>query len=389
MFGAKEKADVVAVADIGSGSASVAIMRVSKSGASVVLTQHRTELPFEKRTEAQTTVQIIVALADAAHKAHAAYQKTMNAPVRALYVIVRGPWAQTSIFEGKESFDHDTKITESVLDAIGQKAVVSQESDNESSFEKTIVKVELNGYPTATPLRKEARFLRLAVLESRVYSDFKSAAEHTLGVAFPGTPAAWRSHTRALLALLSLVAPRLAVSSPHIDARNCFVVDVSSTATSLITIRKDVAVAQEELALGSVSVAQKIAGDNLPEETLALLQTLESDACSTQECERLTKALALAEPEFTRTFGEVFAKMAAQRRLPNTLFLIAHENLLPWLSQFFARIDFAPFSTTTLPFSVVPLTAKDLGHEVISAGTFDDTSLAIACALVHTEASRV
>ena len=119
----------------------------------------------------------------------------------------------------------------------------------------------------------------------------------------------------------------------------------------------------------------------MPEETLSMIRALETDSCSNDECRRIADALVQTEQRLTRAFGERLSLLAAPRRLPNTLVLLAAEEILPWLSEFFGRIDFAQFTTTTLPFSVIA--PRVTGHAEGDGAA--DAQLRLACALVHSE----
>ncbi len=96
--------------------------------------------------------------------------------------------------------------------------------------------------------------------------------------------------------------------------------------------------------------------------------------------------MAKTEPGVVKAFGELFGTLSAARRLPNRLLLLTHEDLSPWLSRFFNRIDFAQFTVTTRPFIPTPLSMETLKDLVFfGEGTTPDVSLGIATALVNME----
>src|SRR3989344_3073449 len=100
-------------------------------------------------------------------------------------------------------------------------------------------------------------------------------------------------------------------------------------------------------------------------------------------------AIAKAEPEIVKAFGEIFGRLSASRRLPNRLLLLAHEDLSPWLVRFFSRIDFAQFTVTTRPFSPAPLSMDTLKELVaFEKDVALDVPLGIAAALVPLEIAR-
>ena len=99
---------------------------------------------------------------------------------------------------------------------------------------------------------------------------------------------------------------------------------------------------------------------------------------------RVGRDLGRAEPELVRSFGEVFATLAAKQRLPNALLLSAPVELTPWLQGFFARIDFAQFTATTQPLAVETLSPEHLSELVQwDEQATPDTGLGMAASYVH------
>ena len=96
--------------------------------------------------------------------------------------------------------------------------------------------------------------------------------------------------------------------------------------------------------------------------------------------------MARVEIDLARVYGDALTKIAVPTRLPPNLILITHSDLIPWLTTFFARIDFTQCTLTTQPFSVHALGASELASVVTSKITAPvDIELLIAAALVNTE----
>ena len=158
--------------------------------------------------------------------------------------------------------------------------------------------------------------------------------------------------------------------------------------TSLMTVRKDVATEIAHVPEGSSSILKRIAGEKMPEETLTMLRMLALGECESEACEAIKQAVARAEPDLVRIFGETMAKMAAERRLPDDLILLAPKELSEWLVQFFSRLDFAQFTITTRPFSPRVPFGQVPASLTLTNGVSMDPDLSIACALVNIEEMR-
>ena len=126
----------------------------------------------------------------------------------------------------------------------------------------------------------------------------------------------------------------------------------------------------------------RIAGGDIDPHPYALAE----DRCESEACKATSAAIARAEPDLARIFGEAMGRIAATERLPNALILAVQEDMAPWLSQFFSRIDFTQFTVTTQPFEAAMITHKEIADMVtFSVGVTPDPGLSIAGALVNIE----
>lgn len=141
---------------------------------------------------------------------------------------------------------------------------------------------------------------------------------------------------------------------------------------------------------GTQTILKRVSGNGLPEETMSLMRMIARDHCDDGACEGIKAEMARAEQELIKTFGEAMARLAAVRKLPNTLVLLAETDMSTWLSNFFSRIDFTQFTLTSQPFTVEILTPADLKESVMpaEAGKANDVSLLAAVALVNSEHSN-
>jgi hypothetical protein len=383
MFGlplSKSGGKIVAVVDIGSASAAVGIMRIASRGPAVILAAARSNLPTEDRTAAHSATAIGGAIGEAAQKALAAYTATPRGkrdPVRELYAVLRAPWTKSSTARAGDHFPSETKITDPMIASLAKRALDTQkEIDTSAILEANVIHIELNGYPTRHAAEQRATLIDVTILASQADPNMRTAALTALHQAFPALEPKLRSHTRALLALLSSDAPHV---------KNCMVIDMASEGTSIAVVRKGVITGQVLANEGVRSIIGTISGTTSIE-ALSMMRMIESERCESDACKTLLAKIAAIEPELVRVFGEHFGKLAATRPLPNDMLLLAHPDLLWWLARFFARIDFSQFTITSQPFVVHQLSAQDSASAVISApGTTPDASLSLAAALVHIE----
>jgi len=377
----KRRGGVFAVADVASGSAGVAIIETHPHGPARILAAHRAVLSLEDRSPEATISGVIAVLEEAAQKSLEQYSARADKSqphVSAAYAIIRAPWSHSRAIRKSSTFETETKIADDVIAQLGHEALKEAGgADTSEIFETSVVRVQLNGYPTAHPVAKSAHHAEVAVLVSDCDPKIRSGVSEALTKIFACPPPTLRSGTRALLSVLR---------ENTLLPSECFVVNMTSHGTSFVAVRKSIVAETITIPEGSRSIIGRVASGKMPEETLSLLRLVALDQCEHTACESLLQALAQAEPALVKAFGEAMTKVSSARRLPNTLVLSAHEDLAPWLAHFLSKIDFSQFTMTTRPFSVRVLTKDDLSGIVAPVTPAQsDIGLIVASALVNIE----
>jgi hypothetical protein len=373
------KGNVVAVADVGSGGVAVAIVAVTANAPLKVLAVRRSVFPQEKRTPEQLNSLVISQLgivADAAIADHAATHQKAHGTVTSASAVIRTPWTHSSTVRVMTRFEKEKVITQDLINTTAQQALEEEkELDHTKSIETSIVRVELNGYPTAKPVGKSAHQLAVSVLLGDCDTQIKTGVAEQMQRACTVKETLIRSGTQAVLSFL-----RENNRFPH----DCLVMDMSGEATNMIVIRKGISVGHEMVAEGVRSIVARCTLEGLPEESLSLIRMAAHDQCNDTACDTIIAALAKAEPDLVRIFGEALSRLSVQRRIPNTCVLIVDQDIAPWLSQFFARIDFSQFTTTMSPFSVSVLSPQGSAQNLLfEQGVSPDAGIGVVAAIVR------
>lgn len=291
-------------------------------------------------------------------------------------LVLGSPLAASRMAQSARAWDHDESITDAVLKQLAGEALgLVGDLPREDIFEASVIRVELNGYPTTAPEGQRAHECLVSVLASATSPRLRSDLVAAILRSIPALDIRVRTGTRALItiALESERAPR-----------DYMAVDMGGEGASAFVVRKGVLTQQERIDIGERAILARVSSTGLPEETLSLISMAAKDQCGDLACTDTTQALAKAEPELARVYGELFARFATPRRVPTTLLLLARPELAPWLQHFFARIDFAQFTVTGRPFEVRVLDAAQFDRWV-SVDSTVETHLALASALVHIE----
>ncbi len=371
---------IVAVADIGSASAGIALIAVQKGKPAYVLGANRAILPPEKRKEDALIAGIGEMILEAGRNVLEAYARDRQkdpGPVKELYAVVHAPWTHAKSVGARAKFEESTRITGHTISHLAQEALASETGfDRKNFLEASVAKIQLNGYSTNAPEGKWAHEVALTGLVSDCDPRMRSVIETNLGQVFPHMRPAFRSSTRALLSALRGYMP----------IKEYVAIDMTGEATGIIVVREGIVDKELSTPEGMHTILRRFSEKGMPEETLSLMHMLEREHCDTEACETLKTSIGRIEPELVRLFGEGMAKLASPQRLPAHLALVAHADMSPWLSRFFSRIDFTQFTQTAQPFIVHELAPKDLADFVVSEhDATPDIGLVVASALVDKE----
>lgn len=385
MFPTQRKSSIQhisAVFDIESGSVGASVICMYKDAPAEVLVSMRSQLSYEERDASATALGILTLLSEVGSKTLAEYalQKKYSEPIDSVYAIIRAPWTTSQMLTTTQVFDTDTVITEAMIANLAQKALPETPDSSKPVFETSVVRVELNGYPTSKPTGKTARSIALSLLVSDCDSRIHTGVSETLSKFFPSKTPIMRSGARAIISLLQEIRP---------NATDFVVADMASKGTQLVNVINGVAVSHETVEEGVYSILARISVNHLPDEALSTLRMMSRGQCTEDVSDAMNLAMSIAEPDMAKAFGEALSKLSSQARLPNKIFLFTQADIASWLEKFFMRIDFAQFTQTTQPFSVEAVTLDSLASQV----TFDpnlsvDLGVMVGAALVHIEHSH-
>lgn len=365
---------VAAVVDVAPGGAGVAIVTNPHDAASTILASAYSALSLEPRTPEQQAALIGEQIKEASAQALKIYASSGHkTPISDVYVIVHAPWSRTIMLESAEKYDAEVRIHAARIEEMAKSALdKAREIDQTRILEASVIKVSLNGYPTPNPDGKYAHLLSVVSLASDCDAVVRSSVEAAVQQSFPVARHMWRSGLRTLMS----------VARESLQSEHFLIVDMGATDTHMVAISES-GMLQLVLQEGTATILRRIAAQRSADEVIGFLRMLSRDACSTEACDSLRSAIATAEPELVRVFGEAMAKIAAHTRVPNDLLLMTHPDLESWLSTFLARIDFAQFTVTSMPLSVNTALSLDLSRFV--AGAHNADTLTIGAALVNIE----
>lgn len=382
MFGLGRKfhrGTTVALVDIGSGSVAAGIIDVS-SVSGVVLREKRMLVSFEDRTE-PAAIAALMNVVEEVTRAVLDEQRRADGRIPShVYCVVRAPWVSTTTKRAQLDQNDERPVTVAAVRALAQRVLDAQKDlDLKRLFHVGITDVELNGYVVEDPIRRNARTVAVSVVIGTMDIATKRTIQATMRRVFPHQQVRYRTSTEALLATCAVQCD---------GTHDRLVVDVAAEATTLVSIREGVISSEHVVPEGVHSMLQRIAPSDLPEHTLARLRMRAHGESEVREADEIDQTLSKVEADLVRVFGEAMSTASAMARLPNSLMLVVREEMLPWLSSFFSRIDFGQFTLTTRPFDVhVPQPDILARHIKPAPGASVDVSFLLSAALVNSELS--
>ena len=344
-----------------------------------IFESNRSTLPYEDRDTNATAAGIVSLLNAVIEKTLADYslQKKHTEPIDGVFAIIRAPWTNSRTLHVQKNFETDTVITEALISELAQEALKGDAEHKDEIFETTVMRVELNGYPTAKPLGKIAHQVNVWVLVSEWDSQISKGVSASFAKFFPGQKPVLRSGVRADVSVLQETEP---------DQLDYLIVDMAATGSNIVTVINGVALAHELVTEGIYTILARIGAKRLPEETLSMLRMVAHNEGNDDVTNAMNLAMSIAEPDMVKVFGESMSALSMRHRLPNKLVIFSQPELTDWLSKFFERIDFVQFTQTTQPFSVEVFSVHSLARQISTAAELaTDVSLFVACALVHIE----
>lgn len=348
--------ETFAVVDIGPGSVRAALISV-QNGVAHVHAQTYTLISTEIETPEHSVAAISERVDDVCKRlTERAAQKGIAGRVNTVYCVVHAPWAHSMTVRKRVDYKVETKIHESHISAVAKEMLGEVKGvQMESMMEASVIRTWLNGYPTPSPEGRSAHSLVVSAIVSDLDPAVKTNAEAAIHRAYPSSTIEWRSAARAMQVVLG---------SLYREDENYLVVDMGMSSTHLISVRDGFPMGERIVPQGLRTILTRIDQKRVAEETLGLIRMLSRDACEGTACEAIQTAMATAEPELAKIFGEALGGLASERRLANTLILSAHPDIIDWMKQFFSRLDFTQFTATTLPFTVIPFERSTPGVSI-------------------------
>lgn len=374
---------VALVVEVGSGGVVVSVIEKFKKAAPVAVRIYkRAALPHEVVVkEGPDRIQAIATLcAEVIKGVSEGYTRSHKQPIMRVLVFLHAPWVTSRTSDAFKRFDNDIVIDRTTIASLAKEAVASAGVQSGTPDERSVVRIELNGYPTGAPEGKHASRARVVVLDSVFEQGVKPAIEQAVATHLPGRSINWFSMTHAVMSSLR----PLTRTSPRYTC-----IDVTSEATSCFTVDEGMLGVYGHAPIGWRALLRALADKykTSPEEALSRLTMTSEDSAEDVFSSHVVASLSDIAPQFIEAYGALFTSLTKERHVPSTLVLVVPPDVSGWFVQLFSRIDFAPFSETGLPFAPTQLPTYLAERSVFEEGLAPDQGVAIVAAAIHSDSA--
>jgi hypothetical protein len=377
-FGSSHKNDLLLVVDVESDGASAAIVLMNGAEPAEIVVAAHAELPYETRSKDAQTAGVRACLDEVTEKVLTLRPKDVRGALMCAYGVVHMPWTDVRVVRGDARHPGEVKITSGLISRLAQEAMKRESMDAATHIESSIIRVELNGYPTGVPIDKRAKHIVLTVLVSNCEASIREGMIQAVSKAHISKEPILRSSVRGFTLGAS--------SIPTMPPGDHTIVDISRAGARVIHVQNGLPVTLTTIEYGLQSLFAQIAPKKHPADILAMMHMVENGESDEATRNSFLQDLGRAEVALSEMYAKAFTSVAALGLLPEHLILIVHPTVAPWLSRFFTHAEFATCVVTHRPFTVTVLSPEHFISEV-KVREHVDVSLGLlsATALVHSE----
>ncbi len=335
IFSKKEKSELVAIFDIGSGSVGGAIARISKESNSIphILASVRTEIAFRDTLNFKD---FLPDMAFALGKtAQALYNTKSGAPERVICTLA-SPWyvSETRLIQIER--EAPFIFTQKIADDLMQKELSALVTEYSQKFgiqggapeiiEHKIVSVFLNGYMVNNPLSKRSKKVEMNMVVTLAPSLCLEPIRETLSDTYHSKPVSFSSF---------MTSTYLAVRDKYLSEDSFLLVDVGGEITDIAVISRNILKASLSFPFGRQTFYRSLKTNFAlsKEQAESLFSMYMAGTLEATQKEKLEPVLASIRNSWSEGFRQSIAALPRTVSLPGTVFMIADQDVKRWFAD--------------------------------------------------------
>ena len=365
-FSKKRASRATLILDIGSKSVGGAIYQKTDTGGAKLLYTGREQIAFQKELKGERL--LAVALNSLSTLLVHIEKYGIEHLVEKVVLVVSSPWHASETKTLSLKLPKPTVITKAMVDELlsEEEKLFEEKKKSENQevsyevFERKIIEMRLNGYPTATPYGKIAERLDIHLFGSIISSTALSEIRKTVQRHFPVE--SFFYHTFSAVAFASL--------RDHFSELQSFlVIQVGGEVTDITIIKKGLIVETVSFPLGHNGLLrslEEICG-LYPHCTLEAVLSLHKGAkIDNYDRAKVETAIANTKKSWLGYFDSAIANFSEETFLPKDVFLFEEVPYASVFEEFLREASAGQFTITAEPFvvKVIDQTAQSLFSEI-------------------------
>ncbi len=236
----------------------------------------------------------------------------------------------------------------------------SEMGDKARIIEGKNINILLNGYPSKDPIGKKTREVELSLYLSISSEEVTTNIEERINTVFK-SPITFSSFLFNLFAVARDIFP---------NESNFIVADIGGEVTDVGVAKNDVLLDTASFPYGTNMLARTLSSklDLSKHETSAYLHLYMEGKLEKRMHARVDRVLEKVRKEWLMQFAKTLDAMSKDLSLPSTIFLTTDEEILQWFGDTALREEFAQYTHTNRPFSVILVNKRVLAPYLLVDG---------------------
>lgn len=371
---------VIAIIDIGSGSASGALGRLNQAGLPELLYAVRQDFPVrmnrsakELANDAATTARAVY---DQVRKAAALYtagEKVTPLAIEHVAIFLAAPWSATTIrtlrFARTKPFSMNADVLRRML-ADEARAAEAKEKYQTRIVERIATGLSLNGYEATELSNVPVQSAEVTLATTLAPEAFLDLLEERLGDTPHKTERTFHSFVLPAAYALSLWRPQ---------ARDVLIIDAGAEVTEIVAVRDSVPVATATIPSGHHLLLRTLKSRTGMGKSEGISTLKLADIDGTRLSQVMRDAIAEATAQWAKDVGKAVASLELGGATPTDAYIFADDHALPWFSAGLAKQPLYG-AATAMPIAPLAITGKDIASLAQARGVPLDPYLLVELA---------
>lgn len=351
-FSQKNKEEVLAVFDIGSGSVGGAILISSPNKKPIIISSFRKSFKLKDSISGESlTKEMIQSLEEVAKY----LQKDIHRTPDKVYAILSSPWSSASLRSIKRHMPEGFIFTEK-----HSKELITEEiskfkkevKDFDEIIDKRVVNVLLNGYEVAKPYGKRVKEAEIQIFLSLSSADLVEKIEKTI----------MKTYHKNIKFTSQMFADFIIVRDVFDRLNDFIILNVDEETTEVSVMRNDFLVGTASFPYGKNTFIRQIA-KNLNKDIAhisSLLSAHKDGHLDYSHMEKIDIAIKDESKAWINSLKMVFRGLFIDLLIPHNIFLTTDKSSEKWFLDLLSKNSFPEFTTTSDSFNVILSNSKTL-----------------------------